>query len=63
MKIKFCGAALGLLFACFVEGGCSTGYAQNFPQRPVKLLTDVGTGGTYDIFAPTAGELFGFLLR
>jgi tripartite-type tricarboxylate transporter receptor subunit TctC len=27
-----------------------------FPSRPVKIITDVGTGGTYDIFARVLAE-------
>jgi len=34
----------------------SAASAQSFPTRPVKLMTDVGTGGTYDIFARALGE-------
>ena len=31
-------------------------HAQTFPLRPVKTVTDVGIGGTYDIFARALGE-------
>ena len=31
-------------------------HAQSFPTRPVKTTTDVGVGGTYDIFARALGE-------
>src|SRR6476469_10906633 len=31
-------------------------HAQSFPTRPVKISTDVGVGGTYDIFARALGE-------
>jgi tripartite-type tricarboxylate transporter receptor subunit TctC len=31
-------------------------HAQNYPARPVKAVTDVGTGGTYDIFVRALGE-------
>jgi tripartite-type tricarboxylate transporter receptor subunit TctC len=30
--------------------------AQTYPARAVKIVTDVGTGGTYDIFARALGE-------
>jgi tripartite-type tricarboxylate transporter receptor subunit TctC len=56
MKTNFCGAALSLVIAWLIAGGGSAGYAQNFPLRPVKILTDVGTGGTYDIFARALAE-------
>ena len=42
-------------FCCFTAAligiHAGTGNAQSFPTRPVKFITDVGTGGTYDIFA------------
>jgi tripartite-type tricarboxylate transporter receptor subunit TctC len=42
-----------VVFASMVVFAAS---AQTFPSRPVKLMTDVGTGGTYDIFARALGE-------
>src|SRR5262245_41322529 len=30
--------------------------AQPYPSRPVKIVTDVGIGGTYDLFARAIGE-------
>jgi tripartite-type tricarboxylate transporter receptor subunit TctC len=30
--------------------------AESYPSRPVKAVTDVGTGGTYDIFVRALGE-------
>jgi len=42
-----------VVFASIVSFAAS---AQTFPSRPVKLMTDVGTGGTYDIFARALGE-------
>ena len=56
MKTNFRGATLILLAAWLIDGGGSAGYAQSFPSRPVKILTDVGTGGTYDIFARVLAE-------
>ena len=34
----------------------AVGFAETYPSRPVKAITDVGTGGTYDIFARALGE-------
>src|SRR5262245_41173475 len=34
----------------------SDGQAQRYPAQPVKAVTDVGTGGTYDIFVRALGE-------
>jgi tripartite-type tricarboxylate transporter receptor subunit TctC len=51
MRANIRGAALGIIAAGIIGVSGSAGHAQNFPSRPVKLLTDVGTGGTYDIFA------------
>jgi tripartite-type tricarboxylate transporter receptor subunit TctC len=31
-------------------------HAESYPSRPVKAVTDVGTGGTYDIFVRALGE-------
>ena len=56
MKTNFRGAALGLLIGCIIGTSGSSGYAQSYPLRPVKILTDVGTGGTYDIFARALAE-------
>jgi tripartite-type tricarboxylate transporter receptor subunit TctC len=56
MKAHSRGATLILLIACLIGGSDSAGYAQNFPSRPVRILTDVGTGGTYDIFARALAE-------
>ena len=56
MTTKLCGAVLGLLVAWLVGSNVSTADAQNYPSRPVKILTDVGTGGTYDIFARALAE-------
>src|SRR6185436_11994344 len=53
MKTNLCGAMLGLAIACLIGPAA---HAQNFPQRVVKILTDVGTGGTYDIFARALAE-------
>jgi len=56
MKPWIRGAMLGLLMAWLMAGDGSAAYAQNFPSRPVKIFTDVGTGGTYDIFARVLAE-------
>lgn len=50
-KTKTCGAVLALVVAWLIGADGSTGQAQSFPTRPVKIIIDVGTGGTYDIFA------------
>jgi tripartite-type tricarboxylate transporter receptor subunit TctC len=34
----------------------TAGHAERYPSRPVKAVTDVGTGGTYDIFVRALGE-------
>ncbi len=44
---------LVVLFA--VLAGAAAAQA-TFPSRPVKIITDVGTGGTYDIFARVLAE-------
>jgi len=56
MKIGLRGATLSLAIAWLIGVSGSVGYAQNYPLRPVKILTDVGTGGTYDIFARALAE-------
>ena len=46
-------------FFCAVTCLCGTNFdshAQNYPSRPVKAVTDVGTGGTYDIFVRALGD-------
>ena len=55
MKANIVGLTLSLLMAWLIGSG-STGHAQSFPSRPVKIITDVGTGGTYDNFARTLAE-------
>src|SRR6185436_11382459 len=45
-----------LLVAALIGGSGPAAHAQSFPSRPVKILTDVGTGGTYDIFARALAE-------
>ena len=54
--IKTCGAMLTFVVAWLVGADGSTGHAQSFPTRPVKIIIDVGTGGTYDIFARALSE-------
>jgi tripartite-type tricarboxylate transporter receptor subunit TctC len=56
MRTNIRGATLSILAAGVIGVSGSAGYAQSFPSRPVKLVTDVGTGGTYDIFARTLAE-------
>jgi tripartite-type tricarboxylate transporter receptor subunit TctC len=46
---------LGVVAAALIGIGAS-GHAQSYPSRPVKAVTDVGTGGTYDIFVRALGE-------
>ena len=56
MRPNIRGATLSIIVAGVIGVSSSAGYAQTFPSRPVKLITDVGTGGTYDIFARALGE-------
>jgi tripartite-type tricarboxylate transporter receptor subunit TctC len=56
MKLRIPGATLSLLVACLIAGDVAAAHAQNYPLRPVKIFTDVGTGGTYDIFARALAE-------
>src|SRR5215467_6198782 len=44
---------LVVLFAMFAGAAAAQ---TTFPSRPVKIITDVGTGGTYDIFARVLAE-------
>ncbi len=46
-------ALLVVLFAMLAGAAAAQ---TTFPSRPVKIITDVGTGGTYDIFARVLGE-------
>lgn len=59
--VKACGLTLSLVIAWLLVAwicgaGHSAALAQSFPSRPVKFITDVGTGGTYDIFARALAE-------
>jgi tripartite-type tricarboxylate transporter receptor subunit TctC len=45
-----------LLVALFAMFACAAAAQTTFPSRPVKIITDVGTGGTYDIFARGRAE-------
>jgi tripartite-type tricarboxylate transporter receptor subunit TctC len=57
MKLCIRVATLSLFLVAWLMGGDGTSaHAQNFPLRPVKIFTDVGTGGTYDIFARVLAE-------
>jgi tripartite-type tricarboxylate transporter receptor subunit TctC len=48
--------AIGVVVVAVLGISGSDGRAQSYPSRPVKVVTDVGTGGTYDIFARALGE-------
>jgi len=56
MKLCIRGVTLSLLVAWVLGSNVAVAYAQDFPSRPVKIFTDVGTGGTYDIFARVLAE-------
>ena len=56
MRTGFCRTTLGLIVCGLVGVNVSVLHAQTFPSRPVKAITDVGTGGTYDIFVRALGE-------
>src|SRR5262249_56902505 len=45
-----------LLVALFAMFAGAAAAQTTFPSRPVKIITDVGTGGTYDIFARVLAE-------
>lgn len=45
-----------LLVALFALFAGAAAAQTTFPSRPVKIITDVGTGGTYDIFARVLAE-------
>jgi tripartite-type tricarboxylate transporter receptor subunit TctC len=51
---KVAPAAAVALFACL---NITCARAETYPTRAVKIITDVGTGGTYDIFARALGEM------
>ena len=54
---KICRHLIGILCAVACLGiGNFDSHAQNYPSRPVKAVTDVGTGGTYDIFVRALGD-------
>jgi tripartite-type tricarboxylate transporter receptor subunit TctC len=46
----------GIAVAALLGISGSIADAQIYPSRPVKAVTDVGTGGTYDIFVRVLGE-------
>ena len=56
MRTNLGSAALGLVVSGLACLGGSPGHGQTFPSGPVKVITDVGTGGTYDIFARALAE-------
>jgi tripartite-type tricarboxylate transporter receptor subunit TctC len=58
MPISFCRLALPFVGAGVLLAGLTFAVqgAETYPTRPVKIITDVGTGGTYDIFARTLAE-------
>jgi hypothetical protein len=41
---------LCVIVAAIIGTDGTAGHAERYPSRPVKAVTDVGTGGTYDIF-------------
>ncbi len=45
-----------LLVVLFAMFACAAAAQPTFPARPAKIITDVGTGGTYDIFARVLAE-------
>jgi tripartite-type tricarboxylate transporter receptor subunit TctC len=47
---------LRVVVAAFAGISASAARAQPYPAQPVKAVTDVGTGGTYDIFVRAMGE-------
>src|SRR3954471_13145477 len=51
-----CVTALIFLVAAGVSAIGSSASAQTYPARPIKAITDVGPGGTYDIFVRALGE-------
>jgi len=51
-----CVTALTFLVAAGVSAIISSASAQTYPARPIKAITDVGPGGTYDIFVRALGE-------
>ena len=56
MRASIHRATLSLWIVALAVLCGSAGHAQNFPSRTVKVVTDVGTGGTYDIFARALSE-------
>jgi tripartite-type tricarboxylate transporter receptor subunit TctC len=51
--VRGMAALAGVLTTMTVIGGA---HGQTYPTRAVKAITDVGTGGTYDIFVRAMGE-------
>jgi tripartite-type tricarboxylate transporter receptor subunit TctC len=49
-------ARRSIVVAAFLGIGAAAGHAEPYPAQPVKAVTDVGTGGTYDIFVRALGE-------
>ncbi|HVG50636.1 MAG TPA: tripartite tricarboxylate transporter substrate binding protein [Xanthobacteraceae bacterium] len=56
MRRKVCSFFGLWIFLIFTGASATSLNAQNYPSRPVKIVTDVGTGGTYDIFARAMAE-------
>ena len=57
MRRNSCRAtALAFIIVAGVSTVGSSASAQTYPARPIKAITDVGPGGTYDIFARALGE-------
>jgi tripartite-type tricarboxylate transporter receptor subunit TctC len=47
---------LSVVVAALIGIGACAARAQPYPAQPVKAVTDVGAGGTYDIFVRALGE-------
>ena len=56
MPTRIRDAATVAIVAAAMGIASATAHAQTYPARPVKAVTDVGTGGTYDIFVRALGE-------
>jgi tripartite-type tricarboxylate transporter receptor subunit TctC len=48
--------AVGVVVAALTSFAGHSAHAESYPARAVKAVTDVGTGGTYDIFVRALGE-------
>lgn len=57
MSLSKCGTALLLMF-----GLCVSALAQNYPERPIKLIVPFGAGGNADLIARVVADPLGRLL-